>query len=189
MAGGRGSRMGLDGEKLLLKYKKPIILHVVDSLRRSGCFSKVLAVTSPNSPGTKQLLEQNNVETVDSSGDGYVRDLNEVLQKFDEDVFVTPGDLPLLDSSIVQKICRLYDPQNIWTSILVSKRLLEGLGRTPDLTVACDNQECTYSGISMVNSEKINSLDTVEERTVIIDDKRIALNLNTKEDYRLLGAT
>ncbi len=189
MAGGRGSRMGLDGEKLLLKYKKPIILHVVDSLRRSGCFSKVLAVTSPNSPGTKQLLEQNNVETVDSSGDGYVRDLNEVLQKFDEDVFVTPGDLPLLDSSIVQKICCLYDPQNIWTSILVSKRLLEGLGRTPDLTVACDNQECTYSGISMVNSEKINSLDTVEERTVIIDDKRIALNLNTKEDYRLLGAT
>ena len=42
MAGGQGSRMNLDGEKLLLKYKKPIILHVVDSLKQSNCFSKLL---------------------------------------------------------------------------------------------------------------------------------------------------
>ena len=40
MAGGKGTRMNLDGEKLLLKYKKPIILHVVDSLNDSKCFSK-----------------------------------------------------------------------------------------------------------------------------------------------------
>jgi len=32
MAGGKGTRMNLDNEKLLLKYKKPIILHVIDSL-------------------------------------------------------------------------------------------------------------------------------------------------------------
>jgi len=32
MAGGKGIRMNLDNEKLLLKYKKPVILHVVDSL-------------------------------------------------------------------------------------------------------------------------------------------------------------
>ena len=33
MAGGKGTRMNLDNEKLLLKYKKPVILHAVDSLK------------------------------------------------------------------------------------------------------------------------------------------------------------
>ena len=62
MAGGKGTRMNLDGEKLLLKYKKPIILHVVDSLNDSKCFSKILALTSSNSPMTKKLLEQNKID-------------------------------------------------------------------------------------------------------------------------------
>ncbi len=62
MAGGKGTRMNLDNEKLLLKYKKPIILHVVDSLKDSNCFSKILALTSSNSPNTKKLLQENNIE-------------------------------------------------------------------------------------------------------------------------------
>jgi len=43
MAGGKGSRMNIAGEKLLLKYKKPIVLHVIDALKNSECFSKILA--------------------------------------------------------------------------------------------------------------------------------------------------
>ena len=57
MAGGKGTRMNLNNEKLLLKYKKPVILHAVDSLKESNCFSKILALTSPNSPLTKKLLQ------------------------------------------------------------------------------------------------------------------------------------
>ena len=40
MAGGKGSRMKLNEEKLLLKYKKPVVLHVADALSDSGCFSE-----------------------------------------------------------------------------------------------------------------------------------------------------
>ena len=62
MAGGKGTRMNLDDEKLLLKYKKPTILHVVDSLTDSNCFSKISAITSPHSPKTKLVLQKNNVK-------------------------------------------------------------------------------------------------------------------------------
>ena len=65
MAGGKGTRMNLDNEKLLLKYKKPVILHVVDSLNDSQCFSNILALTSSNSPNTKKLLQENNIEVFD----------------------------------------------------------------------------------------------------------------------------
>ena len=56
MAGGKGTRMKLDQEKLLLEYKKPIILHVIDSLQNSNSFSKILAVTSSNSPKTDHFV-------------------------------------------------------------------------------------------------------------------------------------
>ena len=61
MAGGKGTRMNLNDEKLLLEYKKPIIFHVIDSLKNSNCFSKILATTSPNSPKTKKILEKKNI--------------------------------------------------------------------------------------------------------------------------------
>lgn len=187
MAGGKGTRMNLNDEKLLLQYKKPIVLHVIDSLKNSNCFSKILAITSSNSPKTKNLLEENNIETFDTPGNGYVEDLNLVLQTLDDDIFITSGDLPLLDKEIIQKIVNHYDPQINWTSILVTNKFLTSLGLSSDYSITFENQTCHYTGISLVNSKKISSLEKLDENHIMLNDKRIALNLNTKEDYDLLS--
>jgi len=187
MAGGKGIRMNLDNEKLLLKYKKPVILHVIDSLKNSNCFSKIISITSSNSPKTKKLLQENNVETFDTPGIGYVEDLNLALKTINDTVLVTSGDLPLLDKEVIQKIVNQYDSQNIWTSILVTNKFLTTLGIKSDYSINFDNQVCHYTGISLVNSKKISSFENLDENYVIIDDKRIAFNLNTKQDYNLLS--
>ncbi|MEE8384267.1 MAG: NTP transferase domain-containing protein [Nitrosopumilus sp.] len=189
MAGGKGIRMNLDNEKLLLKYKKPVILHVIDSLKNSNCFSKIISITSSNSPKTKKLLEENNIETFDTPGIGYVEDLNLALKTINDVVLVSSGDLPLLDEEIIQKIVNHYNSKNIWTSILVTNKFLTTLGIESDYSVNFDNQKCHYTGISLINSQKITSLETLEENFIIIDDKRIAFNLNTKQDYDLLSTT
>ena len=189
MAGGRGSRMEFPApEKLLLEYKKPIIFHVIDSLNDSYCFSKVFAATSSNSPDTKFELEQIGVETLDTSGDGYVNDLNFLLQKIDGSVFVVSGDLPLLDKEIIQKLVK-FNSESIWTSFLVSKKFLNSLGLKSNLLVKCDGVECVYTGISIINADKIKNSNTVKEKYIILDDKRIAFNLNTKRDYELLNSS
>ena len=36
MAGGKGTRMNSEKEKLLLEYKKPLVLHVIDALKNSN---------------------------------------------------------------------------------------------------------------------------------------------------------
>lgn len=58
MAGGKGSRMKSNDEKLLLHYKKPLILHVIDALEASKCFDRIVVVTSPNSPKTHDFLKE-----------------------------------------------------------------------------------------------------------------------------------
>jgi len=189
MAGGKGSRMKLAEEKLLLKYKKPIILRVNEALCDSDCFSKIIFITSPNSPKTKKLLQENNYEIFETSGMGYVEDLNLVLKSLNDSVFITSADLPLLDSEIIKKIVNLYSLNNTWTTILVTKIFLESLGISSDYDITFENKICNYTGISMINSKKISNLENIEENFVIVDDKRIAFNVNTKQDYDLLSTT
>ena len=189
MAGGKGTRMDISNEKLLLEYKKPVIFHVIDALKNSHCFSQVIVATSPNSPDTKHVLEQNRIETLSTPGNGYVNDLNFLLQKMDGFVFVVSGDLPLLDEEIIQIMTEKFNSKNVWTSFLVSKKFLNSLGLESSLLVNSDNIECTYTGISIINANKIKNLNSVKENYIILDDKRIAFNLNTRKDYELLNSS
>jgi len=188
MAGGKGTRMDMPEEKLLLEYRKPIIFRVIDALKKSHCFSKVIVSTSPNSPDTKRVLEEKGIETLDTQGNGYVNDLNFLLQKMDGFVFVVSGDLPLLDEEIIQKLVEL-NSESVWTSFLVSKEFLNSLGLESNLLVKYDNVECAYTGISIINADKIKNLTLVNEDYVILDDKRISFNVNTKKDYELLSSS
>ena len=189
MAGGKGTRMELAQEKLLLKYKKPVILHVIDALRESECFSKIFAITSNNSPQTKKLLEENNVETIETPGNGYVNDLNQILSSLNEPALVTSGDLPFLDNEIIKIIVKMYDSENIWKSIVITKGFLDSLHLKSDLHVSHEGQDCYFSGISLVNTKQIQNLAEVKEIYQTLDDKRVAFNLNTKQDYELLGVS
>jgi len=189
MAGGKGSRMEFPApEKLLLEYEKPIIFHVIDSLNDSYCFSKVFAATSSNSPDTKFELEQIGIETLDTSGDGYVNDLNFLLQKMGGSIFVVSGDLPLLDKEIIQKLVK-FNTESIWTSFLVSKKFLNSLGLESNLLINSGDIDCVHTGISIINADKIQNLDQVKEDYIVLDDKRIAFNLNTNEDFELLNSS
>jgi len=187
MAGGKGSRMNITGEKLLLKYKKPIVLHVIDALKNSECFSKIFAITSPNSPKTKKLLEENNIALINTTGNNYVEDLNLVLKSLNDFVLITSADLPYLDADIIKNIVHRYNSKNIWTTILITKKFLDSLHLSANYWFTFENKQCCYTGISLVNAKNISTLEDISEKFIIIDDKRIAFNLNTKQDYDLLG--
>jgi len=189
MAGGKGSRMQISSEKLILKYKKQVILHVFDALQNAKTFSQIIAATSPHSPQTKSLLLEHGIKTVDAPGRGYVLDLNLILNNLDDFVLVVSGDLPLLDATIIKKIIELHDKNNVWTSYVLTKEFLDSNNIDAEFSVIVDKKECFYSGIYIVNAKEINNLDDIEEKKIILDDKRIAFNLNTKKDYEIITKT
>ena len=189
MCGGKGTRMNSSEEKLLLKYKKPIIEHVLNAFKNSGIFSKIVCVTSNNAPKTHKFVSGLGIDILETKGSGYVNDLNESLIKFDELIFVASGDMPLLDSEIIQKIMKLVNEKNAWTSILVRKNFLQSLGLEAEFFVNYNNEECTYTGISIVDPNQIKNMQYVPESYIILDDKRVAANLNTKKDYDLICTT
>jgi len=188
MAGGKGTRMQSNQEKLLLEYKKPLVLHVIDALKNSKCFEKIIAVTSPNSPQTHKILVESDIEVLETLGENFVTDLNYVLKKLDDYTFVTSGDLPLLDGNIVKQIVDTTNPEKIWTSIITTKVFQSSLNLEPECIVSFNEEDHVHTGISIVNASKIKNFDSVEEDYLIINDKRVCLNINTKTDFELLGS-
>ena len=189
MAGGRGSRMKIKDEKLLLHYKKPVIMHVIDALNHSACFDKILAVTSPNSPKTRDYLKENNITVLETEGKGYSKDLNKVLRHVSDHVLVVSGDLPFLDGEIIRYIVSCYDPNNTWTSFVVTKKFFESLHMTSEFSVSVKNNDCIYTSLSLINAKNITNDNEIEEVYTILNEKKIAFNINTKQDYELLCTT
>lgn len=189
MSGGKGSRMKPVREKLLLKFKKPVIHLVLNAFEKSEIFSRIVCVTSRNAPKTRKFIMDLGFETLETQGIGYVEDLNEAVLNFNEPVFVASGDLPLLDSKIIKKIVNLINPNNSWTSILVREKFLDSIGIKGEFFVTVDEENCAYTGISLINPKKFSGMQQVKESFIILDDKRIAINLNTKRDCDLLCAT
>ena len=189
MCGGKGTRMKSSEEKLLLLYKKPLIEHVLNALENSEIFSNIICVTSNNAPKTREFVSSLGFDILETNGNGYVNDLGESLSKFKEPIFVTSGDMPLLDSEIIKKIVKLVNEKNAWTSILIRKNFLQSLGLEAEFFVKYGDEVYAYTGISIVDPRQINNIQTVKESYIVLDDKRIATNLNTKKDYDLICAT
>ena len=188
MAGGKGTRMKSNEEKLLLPYKQPLVLHVIDELKNSNCFEKIIAATSPNSPQTKNILVENNITIIETSGEGFVTDLNNILKQLDDFVLVSSGDLPLLDGDIIKQIIDNVNHDKTWTSIVTTKSFQNSLNLEPECISTLNDEDYAHTGISIVNASKISNLDTIEEDYLIIDDKRVCFNINTKNEYDLLGS-
>ena len=187
MAGGKGTRMQGNEEKLLLEYKKPLVLHVIDALQKSNCFEKIIAATSPNSPQTQKILSDNNVKIFETLGENFVIDLNNILKELDDCVFVTSGDLPLLDETIVKQIVNATNSEKTWVSVLTTKSFQSSLNLDTECLVSLNGEDHVHTGISIVNASKIKNLDSVKENYLIINDKRVCFNVNTKSDFESLG--
>ena len=188
MAGGKGTRMKSNEEKLLLPYKQPLVLHVINALKNSNCFEKIIAATSPNSPQTKNILVENNITIIETSGEGFVTDLNNILKQLDDFVLVSSGDLPLLDGDIIKQIIDNVNHDKTWTSIVTTKSFQNSLNLEPECISTLNDEDYAHTGISIVNASKISNLDTIDEDYLIIDDKRVCFNINTKNEYDLLGS-
>jgi len=96
--------------------------------------------------------------------------------------------LPLLDESIVKQIVDAVNSDKTWTSIVTTKSFQSSLGLNPECIISSDNEYYVHTGISIVNASEIKNLEPVKEDYLIINDKRVCLNVNTKTDFELLSS-
>jgi adenosylcobinamide-phosphate guanylyltransferase len=201
MAGGKGTRMNARCEKPLLNINgKPMISYVLNALIDSKCFNYVWVAVSKNTVNTKAYLNEHyrSVMVIDTPAIDYVYDLNYALTYISnhmynaEPILITAADLPLLDCNIVKYIIDMYEhyssKKDAWIVIVVSTKLLRDTQVSSKLQV--NGIDKYYSGISIVNPRVLDNIiynthNSIKEEYMLIDDVRVAVNVNTMNDLKL----
>ena len=189
MCGGKGSRLQgfANIEKPLLKLNgRTMVELVLDALLQSKEFYKIVAVTSQNTPITSSYIATNlsrKVDVIKTSGMTYPCDISVVLNIFRPyTVFVVGCDLPLLRLRDIKKIVSQHRPEHVCTSVVSDKRFVTSLGINPSIIVRINSREYCHTGVSIFDSSKICGTDRVDEHYVVMNQKGVAVNVNTRSD-------
>ena len=195
MCGGKGSRFITTGrtEKPLARIKgRTLIETVLHAVILSGQFSKILCVSSPYSPYTTQLLKKicrtdNKIDVLVADGLGFSKDLFKALNSMlEQKVFTFPSDLALLDSDTVGKLVKKCTPSihNTCIAAVAAKSFTNSLGMACSSLVAIDGEDYCYSGICGFYLGKTISDNPFEQSYCIVNEIRLAVNVNTASDLR-----
>jgi adenosylcobinamide-phosphate guanylyltransferase len=188
IAGGKGTRMNSSEEKPMLGVgNRPMISYVLEALKNSNCFDKIIGLVSRNTSRTAHFLSNNNVQVAFSSGIDYVKDLNYALELLKPNkVFVVSSDLPLIDSSTVKQIvdgfARCKKP---CLTVVVSKILVDELDVRTDYSFEYNGNDVCHSGVSIIDSSKLSGYEKIDEELLVIDTPQLALNVNTMHELKL----
>ena len=198
MCGGRGTRMNaaLETEKPMLKLKgRTMVEWVLHALVGFGRFEKIVAISSLNTPKTNMFLHNHYyswlglLNVVETAGISYSRDLSVVVNKFKPSrIFVVSADLPLLNSKIVQTILAKCVPGFPCVSILLEKLFVEGFGVEPSIMIVRGKKQYCHSGITILDSSKVNRDHIVKEHYIIMNEKELAINVNTTRELEIAEA-
>ena len=199
MCGGRASRMQQQQQQQQGGIEKPLLKvagvamveRVISALANSNRFDRIVAAVSPNTHKTNEFLKSKGIETIETAGEGYSQDLSCLLSKLKpKKVVAVPGDIPLLNSQIVNEILNILvdddddddrQEQEPAISIILEKEFVEEIGVKPSILLM--DQYC-HSGITIFNTIAVDT-EPVKERYLVMNRKEIALNVNTKEELEL----
>lgn len=193
MAGGFGTRMKTNEEKPLVLFKnRTLIDHVISNLNESKYIEEIFIATSDNSPNVSTHAKKINefgtdkrITNLNTPGNGYLNDLSFILeyfQKKSEDIILVfiNSDLPLVGSEIIDYVIEEYlKNDKPAMSVLVPIEIYEKNGIEPSMSF----NDLVPSGLNILKS--INEIQ--EEKNIIIPDIRLALNINTVEDLKVLN--
>ena len=214
MCGGPGTRLEADVEKPLFEIGDETM---VDRVRRALAGSRIdrtHAVVSPHTPDTRDHLEET-LPLIETSGKGYVTDLDAALDRVDTPVLTVAADLPLLDPAVVDRVLDAYDRLvgSVSMTVVVPAALKDRLDASCDTVVPAEDVPVAFddrggaggdwtgtddgfacdlapTGINVVADAQRSTGEPEEtENTMYLSyDARLAVNVNRQSDATLAEA-
>jgi GTP:adenosylcobinamide-phosphate guanylyltransferase len=195
MCGGKGERIrDFCSDKTMLEFNgRPLIEHIILSLKKSDRFDKIFAAASRNSKATLNFLKKHDyfregiLEIIETAGIDYSTDLVSALEKLRPAiVFVIPADIPLITPEVIVQITSNWDGDKSSISIVMDKDFVVKLGLFPTILLKLGDREFFHSGVSIFDSSKVQTGKIVKEHYITLNDEKLAFNINAKKDYFLL---
>jgi len=189
MAGGKGKRMGLPGEKPLLPFLgKPLIDWVAEALSTTENVSEFYVVTSLNTPQTEKHCQSRGWKILRTDAQGYHNDLKQAsnIAELTGPILTVPADSPALTGKFLDKIIGQFEESGKdFYAVFVPIQTRESVGLSIDSTDEYKGVWHAVSGVNVVNGTKIQSDGKIETAALITEEIEVLLNINTLNDLRI----
>lgn len=187
MAGGGGTRMGLREEKPLLRVGgRAMVERVIDALKRARRVDDIVVTVSKHTPKTAERVRRLSVKVLETPGEGYVSDIRYAVKKLGLGrVLTISADLPLITSEVVDRIIEHYEHRGKPALTVASPiEVYERLRLKSEYEFEAKGMMVAPVGVNVIDGERIDEPE-MEEETLIINDVRLAVNVNTTDDLEL----
>jgi len=187
MAGGKGMRMKTKEEKPLLKVgSERMIEHVLNALKGAQKVEEIIVAVSKHTPHTATFARKLSLKVLRTPGKGFCLDAAYAIKKLKLGTVLTIcADLPLITSEFVDKVITHYEQCNKPAlTVMAPLEIYEKLRLSTDYVFKIEGKNMVPAGVNVIDGKRINEKE-LEEETLIIDDERVAVNVNTLKDRRV----
>jgi len=181
LAGGEGSRLKLGEKALVPVADRPMLSWVIDAF--VGANVEPIVVTSHKTPYTRNFCRANNIDMINTSGAGYIEDLQEAVRFSEEEgpLFTSAADIPYLTSSIIERVRSIYaDSGKPACSTWVPLEICKQYGMTPRYIQKINGVPATPCALNIFLGSMVN--DVQDEVAILLDEPGLAFNVNTREE-------
>lgn len=187
MAGGEGSRLGMGEKPLVNICGRPMVSYVIDAFLAAD--HEVVVVASYRTPFTKNWCRAQGVTIYDAKGLGYVEDINAAAADLEEEgkpLFTCVSDLPCLTVDIITDIEAAWRRSGLPAcSTWVPRDLCLEHGCRTHYTEVIDGIPACPAGVNILTASREAGIPE-EEVQVLLHDRRLAFNINTREELALV---
>ncbi len=187
MAGGKGSRMNLKGEKPLLPFLgKPLLDWVAEAVKSARKLSEFYVVTSANTPKTEKHCINHKWKVLRTEAKGYHVDLKQAVlaAHLAGPVLTIPADLPAITGKFLDKVVRAFETcGKDYLAVFVPIKKREELGLSVSSTDEFEGVWHAVSGVNIVNATRIQEEGKIETSAIVTDKTEVLLNINTSNDF------
>ncbi|MFC6826547.1 NTP transferase domain-containing protein [Halopelagius fulvigenes] len=183
ICGGRGTRLGGETEKPLVRIDGTAMFDRVTAALRESGVDTLHAVVSPNAPETAAHARESGISTVETPGEGYVDDLGCALDAVGRPAVTVAADLPLLaathvDDAVAAARRAGSEGECASVTVCVPAALKRRLGASADTTFDRDGRELAPTGLNVVS-------ESPDDTVRVTYDARLAVNVNRPDDAEL----
>ena len=181
MAGGAGSRLARGEKPLTLVCGSPMISYITDAFRSAGC--EPVVVVSQKTPMTANWCRAHGIAVIQTGGNGFVEDMVFAVHNLEEDksIIISVSDIPCITPTIITTILRSYHDcgkksLSTWVPAYQVKSCHGGMPYHEQI----DGVDARPAGVNILRGDSIDAEQ--EEFALLLDEPRLALNVNTRED-------
>lgn len=188
MAGGRGTRMKLPMEKPLIEVcGRPVIEYVLTTLKDAKKINRIIVATTLATPKTTALMQQRNIEVIQTPGKDYVSDMGYTVQALKLGVFLAvAADLPLVTPNMIDTIVECYercDKPALTVAVPMAAKVQ--LGMCVDYSFVEQGQELVPVGINVIDGSKRYGDEWLDQDICILNHQELTVNINTVQELQI----